>query len=310
MSAPRVACLIQLGAPLVYFANRLRERCDVQLVVVEVPPLVGVIAGRVRRMSMGDLVQSARNRVRTRIQHGQRVEEFDRWFGDRWRELDPDLTVMLTPSVNAPEVVERLRAGRFDVLVDHGTSIVKSDVLDTVPLALNLHWGLSPYYRGTACTEWALLNWDPHTIGVTIHRLARRIDGGDILAQRRAHIEPTDTVNSINMQLTALGTELMGDAIERLAAGEPLQFHAQDLSQGHLMQNRHWTRTLARQIEQIESEGLIGEMLRKPSRHGLAPIVEWGADPSASGRPAIPSVPAVSEDTTQAPPAARAAGGA
>ena len=88
----------------------------------------------------------------------------------------------------------------------------------TSDLALNLHWGLSPYYRGTHCTGWALINWDPYNIGVTIHKLTQRIDGGSILAQKRAVIKPGDTVNSINMQLTQLGTELVIKIIDKIVS--------------------------------------------------------------------------------------------
>ena len=31
----------------------------------------------------------------------------------------------------------------------------RDELLAAVPLALNIHWGLLPYYRGTHCTEWA-----------------------------------------------------------------------------------------------------------------------------------------------------------
>jgi methionyl-tRNA formyltransferase len=158
--------------------------------------------------------------------------------------------------------------------LDHGTGIVRDELIESVPLALNVHWGLSPYYRGTHCTEWALVNWDPYNIGVTLHRLSREIDGGGVVSQARAQITPDDTVHSINMQLTQLGTALARGALTRLDQGHQLVFHSQDHAQGLLTLNRQWSRTLTRQMRYIENQGLIGRMLKHPARRARLPIVE------------------------------------
>lgn len=47
--------------------------------------------------------------------------------------------------------------------------------------AINLHMGLSPYYRGAACNFWALYDNRPEYVGGTIHYLNERLDDGDIL---------------------------------------------------------------------------------------------------------------------------------
>ena len=141
-------------------------------------------------------------------------------------------------------------------------------------MALNLHRGLSPYYRGTYCTEMALVNWDPYNIGVTIHKLTRIIDGGSILAQERPIIENGDTVSSIDMQLTQLGTELISRVIDKIEAGEELHPEKQDVSLGFLTLNRHWSKHLRKQIRYVEKNNLIQQMLKKPARKKKLPIVE------------------------------------
>ena len=47
--------------------------------------------------------------------------------------------------------------------------------------AINLHIGLSPYYRGSACNFWALYDNKPNYVGATIHLLDHNIDSGNIL---------------------------------------------------------------------------------------------------------------------------------
>ena len=261
----RVICLIQNQPPLVYFANRLRESCDVALVVVE-----GGSSRRLIPRSPRALILRAWSAVEGRVRAARRRTAeratCQRSFGDDWRALHPSLPTMHVRDINAPSVVQRVREIAPDVLIDHGTSLVRDELLDAAPIALNVHWGLSPWYRGVRCTEWALLHWDPYRIGVTIHLLSKRIDGGDILAQERIEVEPTDTVHSINMRLTKLGTELAARAIAHLDSGEPPRFEPQDLGLGFVTSSRQWSPHLERHVRLIERDGLIGKMLEKPVR--------------------------------------------
>jgi methionyl-tRNA formyltransferase len=47
--------------------------------------------------------------------------------------------------------------------------------------ALNIHMGLSPYYRGSSCNFWALYDGKPQYVGATIHMLSRGLDSGPML---------------------------------------------------------------------------------------------------------------------------------
>tara|TARA_B100001250_G_scaffold407816_1_gene429201 strand:- start:89 stop:883 length:795 start_codon:yes stop_codon:yes gene_type:complete len=47
--------------------------------------------------------------------------------------------------------------------------------------AINIHMGVSPYYRGTACNFWALYDKNPQYVGSTIHLLSKGLDSGSIL---------------------------------------------------------------------------------------------------------------------------------
>jgi len=270
----KIACLIRPNPPMVYFVNRINETHPVDLVIAEIPSLRGTVRKKLRNAGLAGLAESVRNRAVGRINRRRHVEDCNRHFGSKWHALDAGIEVIEVENINDPRVKERLAGERPDVILDHGTSIVKKHILETAGLALNLHWGLSPYYRGTACTEWALINWDPLNIGVTIHKLTKVIDGGDVAAQARAEVSPDDTVHSINMQLTRLGTELIVELLDGIEAGEDLRFESQDYSRGYLTTSRQITRAIRRQVEYIEKNGIIGKMLKKPARKQPLPIVE------------------------------------
>lgn len=276
----KIVCLIHPHPPLIHFVNEIHQQHPVALIVVEARPKSAfrrtwnALQTGWHLRSLKPLSAELMPRVRSRHE----VLLLQEIFGDNWLSLPKDVPVLMVRDINSPEVQSRLQREKADVLLDHGTSIVRPHILETAPLALNLHWGLSPYYRGTHCTEWALINWDPFNIGVTVHRLAREIDGGDILAQQRIELTQTDTVESINMRLTRAGTRLMVTALNKLHQGEALEFHQQDFAHGFLTLNRQWARPLRNQIRFIQRHRLIATMLKRPSRKTRLPIVEFQED--------------------------------
>lgn len=270
----RVACLVRARPHHTFFVNRVHARHPVSLVVIERPPATTRLGRVVSRDGAAGVVRLVRDRYFGRAARAARLGER---FGDDWRRVHPGIEQVTVANVNDAAALDRLQTLRPDVILDHGTSIVGNDVIRTAGLALNLHWGLSPYYRGVRCTEWALLNWDPYNIGVTIHRLDQRIDGGEIAGQRRVAVVPGDDVEGINHRLTCAGTRIVVELLERLRSGAELSFSSSAPGAGHLYLKKHFSRHLARRIAEIQNSGLLVEMLRTPSRKERLPIHEWTA---------------------------------
>lgn len=70
-----------------------------------------------------------------------------------------------------------------DIYVVFGSSFIKGWLTDflTENHAVNIHMGLSPYYRGSSCNFWALFDGKPEYVGSTIHFLSRGLDSGPII---------------------------------------------------------------------------------------------------------------------------------
>ena len=70
-----------------------------------------------------------------------------------------------------------------DLYIVFGTSFIKGKILKflTKNKAINLHMGLSPYYRGTDCNFWAVYDKKIDKVGATTHLLSNVLDGGKIL---------------------------------------------------------------------------------------------------------------------------------
>ena len=70
-----------------------------------------------------------------------------------------------------------------DVYVVFGASYIKGWLIDFLVHkgALNIHMGISPFYRGSSCNFWALYDNNPSYVGSTIHMLSKGLDSGDML---------------------------------------------------------------------------------------------------------------------------------
>ena len=78
-----------------------------------------------------------------------------------------------------------------DIYVVFGSSYIKGDLIDFLvkKKTINIHAGISPYYRGTDCNFWALYDNNPHLVGTTIHLLSKGLDSGPILYHALSNIK-------------------------------------------------------------------------------------------------------------------------
>ena len=72
---------------------------------------------------------------------------------------------------------------KSDLYIVFGSSYIKGKLADFLikKKAINIHMGVSPYYRGTDCNFWAIYDGNPHLVGATVHLLSKGLDNGPIL---------------------------------------------------------------------------------------------------------------------------------
>ena len=95
--------------------------------------------------------------------------------------------VVSAGACNDPAEVALMAAARPDVVLVFGTGILREPLLSAFDgRIINIHLGLSPYYRGAGTNFWPLVNREPEYVGATIHYLDAGIDTGPMLAHAQA----------------------------------------------------------------------------------------------------------------------------
>ncbi len=96
--------------------------------------------------------------------------------------------------LNLLEADALLPAMESDVYVVFGASFIKGRLCEELVArrALNIHMGVSPYYRGSSCNFWAMYDGRPELLGATIHLLTTGLDSGPMLAHAFPEAEAAD----------------------------------------------------------------------------------------------------------------------
>ena len=163
-------------------------------------------------------------------------------------------------AVNDSAEVVRMEACRPDVVAVFGTGLLREPVLRAFDgRFINLHLGLSPYYRGAGTNFWSLVNREPEYVGATIHYLDAGIDTGPIIAHIRPHIERRDGPHDIGNKAIAAAAEMVLGAVRAHVAGRVRarpQTH-----KGRLYQRKDFSADAVRRLYQNFTTGMISEYL-------------------------------------------------
>lgn len=105
-------------------------------------------------------------------------------------------------AINETRHFEDIRDLRPDILAAYGCSLIKGPLLSEFHgRFLNVHLGLSPYYRGSGTNFWALVNGAPEYMGATFMYIDAGVDTGEIIHQIRPRIFPGDSPHQIGNRL-------------------------------------------------------------------------------------------------------------
>lgn len=128
---------------------------------------------------------------------------------------------VLTPDSLDDEFMKEVSAYGADlaIVVAYGRILPEALIHSFPQGVLNIHYSLLPRWRGAAPVEYALLNDDKET-GVTIQKMVKELDAGDIVAVKQMTIEDGDTTLTLRPRLIKLGAELLTETLPRYLSGE------------------------------------------------------------------------------------------
>ncbi|MEQ9546515.1 MAG: formyl transferase [Marinobacter sp.] len=211
----------------IFFANQLTRALNVVGIVVENQMPSRDSSSLLRRSAKYLSTPGLFLRKLLEVLDRQFVERFQDYnnpenaldFGEEGRALRVGKGVEVTytrgvNAINSPEYRSWIQNLKPDVIAVCGASILRAELL-AIPThgVLNLHGGLSQFYRGLFTTDWAIHDGVPECVGATVHFVSEGVDDGDIVYQGRPDIAVEDNPNSLYEKVVRLGVQMMIRAI-------------------------------------------------------------------------------------------------
>lgn len=164
--------------------------------------------------------------------------------------------------INSKSIVDEIIEAGADLLICYGSSLIKSKLLDIYKgRFLNVHLGLSPYYRGSGTNVWPLINDEPDMVGATFMYIDAGIDTGQIIHQVRADIYLGDSPHSIGNRLIKKMTEAYAELIVRF---DQLLAVQQPIDQGKLYFQKDFDQVSCRKLYDNFRAGMIEKHIGSP----------------------------------------------
>ncbi len=259
---PKIIILTSKAKRHQYFVHTLAEAFEV----------VGVIQEAKKPQAAG--ATSAEDAVITK-HFAERDEAEERYFGAHGALRVADSLVIENGGINSQEVFEWIQSRSPDYIVLFGTGIVKDPILSAFDgRVVNIHLGLSPYYRGSGTNFWPLVDGLPECVGATIHLATLAVDGGPILLQVRPSVEPTDKNHDVGCKTIIAGAAGMVRALEAYQKGK-ITLHQQPVGVGKVYKKAHFNAdavlTMWRNFEQGMMPAYVAKRAERDAKY---PIVE------------------------------------
>jgi hypothetical protein len=179
--------------------------------------------------------------------------------------------------VNDVDEIAEMASLAPDLVLVFGTGILGGGIIERFAgRIVNLHLGVSPYYRGAGTNFWPLVNREPELLGATIHYLDAGIDTGPMIAHARPVLAALDSSHDAGNKAIIAGAEALEHAARAHVAGRvrPVPQNGQ----GRLYQRKDFSADAVRTLRRNIETGMIKEYLdNQASRDAALSLVSLPA---------------------------------
>jgi len=234
-----------------YLANQFLEHFgDSVTRIVTAEPISRPVPERLKRMIRRGNYAERLARFRYKGAYGPAGEDLQRLLlpNEKTPTMPGGTRCAHVDSHNSASCEAILDQDKPDVIVVYGTRIIRSNIFERAArITLNMHTGLSPFYRGDSTLFWPVYYKDPTHLGVTVHELVASIDGGDIATTVPVTYSQGDGEAELFAKGVKAGTAAYIECVEAALSGT-LTCHPQDLSLGREFSWTHRTVAAERQV--------------------------------------------------------------
>lgn len=141
-----------------------------------------------------------------------------------------NINLLQPKTLSSQQFIQALEDEKADLFVVAAYGKILTKQILEIPkiYSINLHTSLLPKYRGAAPINWAIIKGDKVT-GVTVFKLNKYMDQGEMILQKKINIAAKDTSVELTDKLSTLGADAVLQALD-LIKDKKEKFKKQDNS--------------------------------------------------------------------------------
>ncbi len=113
--------------------------------------------------------------------------------------------------LNSELIADKVKKFKADFCFIFGVDLILDPVIDELPAdKINLHLGLSPWYKGGATLFWPFYHLEPQFCGSTFHRITKQADAGEIIHQCVPELFLGDTIHDVGARCVVKAKNELG----------------------------------------------------------------------------------------------------
>ena len=117
-------------------------------------------------------------------------------------------------TLNSEKIASRVREFNADFCFIFGVGLILDPVIGELPNdKINLHLGLSPWYKGAATLFWPFYHLEPQFCGSTFHQISKQADAGEIIHQCVPELFKGDTIHDVGARAVIKAKEDLCDIV-------------------------------------------------------------------------------------------------
>ena len=178
--------------------------------------------------------------------------------------------------INNENVVSKIIKLKPDLIISYGCSIIRSELLEIFKgRFINIHLGLSPYYKGSGTNYWPFVNDELQFVGTTFMYIDSGVDTGEIIHQIRGKFFHGDNIHQVGNRLirdSVFECVKLIQGFEKIEKIKPLDVN---MSINNIYKKKDFTETSLEIAHKNLSEGIISKYLENKSNIDLLyPIIQ------------------------------------
>lgn len=166
--------------------------------------------------------------------------------------------------LNSSKVITAVKETKPSLVLVYGIGLLKKELLAILPKnTINLHAGLSPWYKGAATLYWPVYFMEPQYVGFTFHLIDEKIDHGSIIHQNRPEIYPNDGIHDLGCRTIVLAAADILKILKKIEKNQ-IKYYDQP-STGKIFYSWNFKPHHLRVTNYLMKKGLIKEYLANKS---------------------------------------------